>query len=48
MRPTLIVQEKGFLGPHSPKQKVGDGQQMIISEANEGPYYLKPIIHEAH
>jgi hypothetical protein len=45
-QPTLIVQEQGFLGPQSPKLQVGDVQQMIFSEADEGPYYLKPMVHE--
>jgi hypothetical protein len=38
-----IKDETGFLGPHSPKLKVGDMQHMQFQEEDEGPYYMDPI-----
>jgi hypothetical protein len=47
-RSSQILEEESFLGPPSPNLKVGDVQQMIYSETDEGPYYLKDIVREAH
>ncbi len=43
-----ILQEEGFLGPHSPKLNVGDIHHMLFSETDEGPYYFKGIAHKMH
>jgi hypothetical protein len=43
VRDTKIEDEAGYLGPHSPKLKVGDVQKMVFQEEDEGPYYLTPI-----
>ena len=46
IRDTLIEQEKGFLGPHSPILKAGDTQCMGFDETDEGTYYMDPLSHE--
>jgi hypothetical protein len=41
MRDTrTITTENGFLGPYSPKLKVGSIQSMIFQSNNAGPWYL--------
>ncbi len=43
MRETMIVQQEGYLGPHSPILKVGDTQSLIYLPTNStGPWYLSP------
>jgi hypothetical protein len=41
------LQEECFLGPHSPKLKVGDVKKLMFSETDEGSYCLKGIVCEA-
>ena len=43
VRVTEIKDEAGFLGPHSPKLKVGDMQHMQFQREEKGPYYMDPI-----
>lgn len=43
----LNTLKEHFLGPHSLKLKVWDVQQVILSETDEGPKYLKDIVCEA-
>jgi len=38
MRNTVINE----VGPYQPHLNVGDTQQMVFSESDEGPYYLQP------
>jgi len=40
---TKIEDQAGYLGPHSPKLKVGDVQKMVFQEEDEGPYYMPTI-----
>jgi hypothetical protein len=47
MRDTTIVKENGFLGPYSPKLKVGDTQSMIFGSDDAGPWYLSCEQREA-
>jgi hypothetical protein len=43
MRDTTITQEKGFLGHHSPRLKVGEDTQSFTFTAEDGgPWYLSP------
>ncbi|KAI2497782.1 hypothetical protein MHU86_16724 [Fragilaria crotonensis] len=47
MRDTTILKEDGFLGPYSPKLKVGDTQSMIFKSDDAGPWYLSSEQREA-
>ena len=47
MRDTTISKENGFLGPYSPKLKVGDAQSMIFKSDNAGLWYLSCEQREA-
>ena len=42
MRDTVILQEEGYLGPHSPILKAGDTQSLVYLEGDSGPWYLSP------
>ena len=42
MRETTITQEKGFLGHHSPRLKVGDTQSFTFTAEDGGPWNLAP------
>ena len=43
MRETMIVQEEGYLGPHSPILKVGDTESLVFLPTDStGPWYLSP------
>jgi hypothetical protein len=46
IRATEIKEVYGYLGPHSPVLKVGDIQQMIFQENDDGPFYLSPILRD--
>ncbi len=48
VRDTLIQDEAGYLGPHSPKLQVGDIQKMVFEEGDDGPYYMNPINRQLH
>ncbi|KAI2501400.1 hypothetical protein MHU86_13067 [Fragilaria crotonensis] len=42
MRDTIILQDEGYLGPHSPILKAGDTQSLVYLESDSGPWYLSP------
>ena len=42
MRDTMILQEEGYLGSHSPVLKVGNVQSLVFKETDSGPWYLAP------
>ncbi len=42
-----FLKENGFLGPYSPKLKVGDTQSMIFGSDDAGPWYLSCEQREA-
>jgi len=48
VRDTLIKEEAGCLGPHSPKLQVGDIQKMVFQEGDTGHYYMTPINQQLH
>ncbi len=48
VRDTLIKEQTGYLGPHSPKLQVGETQKMVFQEGDAGPYYMTPINQELH
>ena len=47
MRDTTILEEKGYLGKHSPKLKVGDTQSMVFKPHDTGPWHLSDEQREA-
>jgi hypothetical protein len=46
IRPHEIKEANGYLGPHAPKLQVGDFQQMVFQEVDEGPFYLSPLLRD--
>ena len=40
MHETTIKQNKGYLGPHSPKLQIGDTQSMVFSPLDTGPFWM--------
>jgi hypothetical protein len=43
MREAMIVQEEGYLGPHSPILKDGNTQSLVyLPTDSTGPWYLSP------
>jgi hypothetical protein len=37
-----LMMDKGCLGTHDPQLKVGDTQEMVFSETDDGPFYIMP------
>jgi hypothetical protein len=48
VRDTEIKDAAGYLGPYSPKLKVGDVQKMVFTDDDDGPFYMSPINCELH
>ena len=46
LRSTQMLQEEGFLGPHSPKLTVGDFQSMVFENEDDGPFYMPPNLQQ--
>jgi hypothetical protein len=47
MRDTTNLANKGYLGPHSPRLRVGDAQSMVSTAEDSGPwYYMSPANRE--
>jgi hypothetical protein len=44
IRPTEIKEANSYLGPHAPKLQVGDFQQMVFQESDDGPFYLSLLL----
>ena len=42
MRDSTILKEDGFLGPHSPRLRIGDTQTLVFKNDDSGPFYLSP------
>ncbi len=43
MRDTVILEEEGYLGPHSPIVKASDTQSLVYLESDSGPWFLSPV-----
>ena len=46
IRPTLIREERGYLGSCNRKLNPGDTQHFIFSETDEGPFWMNPVERE--
>ncbi len=44
IRPTLIKEERGYLGPYKWTLKVGDMQYMTFQPSDVGPFHLSEAI----
>ena len=46
IQPTLIREERGYLGSFNRKLNPGDTQHFIFSETDEGPFWMNPLERE--